>query len=271
CVTDRIDDSVLGVADKRVQLIANYGVGYDHIDVESAKRNGLKVSNTPDVLTDCTADLAMTLMLMIARRAGEGERSVRENQWHGWYPTHMMGAKVSGKTLGIIGMGRIGLAMAEKAHYGFGMKILYHNRSPVKDSSIERMGAKFYEDMEELLPQVDFVALHCPGGPVTHHLINAARLSMMKPGSFLINTARGNVIDETALVQALQERRIAGAGLDVYEHEPQVNDALKSLDNVVLLPHLGSATLETRTAMGMRVLDNLRAWVRGDSLPDQIA
>ncbi len=270
CVADRITAELFTGIKPRTRLLANYGVGYNHIDLEAAKAHGIVVSNTPDVLTDATADLAMTLMLMLARRAGEGERQLRRGEWQGWFPTHMMGTMVTGATLGIIGMGRIGLAMAAKAHYGFGMKILYHNRSRVGDSAIGAMQAEYCADMTDLLKRADFVALHCRGGPDTRHLLNAERLALMQPHAFLINTSRGDVVDEAALIAALKAGRIAGAGLDVFEREPSVPEELKALENVVLLPHLGSATLATRTAMGMRVLKNLDAFFAGQEVPDRV-
>ena len=269
CVTDKINSTVLNAASPQVKVIGNYGVGFDHIDVQAAKTAGLVVTNTPEVLTEGTADLAMTLMMMLARRAGEGERLVRAGQWQGWYPTHMMGAEVTGKTLAIIGMGRIGLAMARKAHHGFGMKILYHNRREVADT--KSLDAEYFSDLEDMLGLADFVALHCPSSPDTKHLINSARLGMMKSSARLINTSRGDVIDQDALIQALQTGQIAGAGLDVYEGEPRVPEALLGMENVVLLPHLGSATVETRSAMGLRVVNNLRSFFAGQEPEDRVA
>jgi len=270
-VSDRLDASVLGIAGMRAKLLANYGVGFNHIDLDAARKRGLVVTNTPEVLTDCTADTAMTLLLMVARRAGEGERHVRRGEWSGWRPTHMMGAKVTGKTLGLIGFGRIARAMAHRAHFGFGMRILFHTPSPPSAEVCNALGATACASLEELLRAADFVSLHCPGGAATRHLMNAQRLALMKPEAFLINTARGDVIDQAALVDALLNRRIAGAGLDVYDGEPQVPEALKTLDNVVLLPHLGSATLETRVAMGMRVIENLEAFFAGRTPRDRVA
>jgi lactate dehydrogenase-like 2-hydroxyacid dehydrogenase len=270
CVADRVTAELFTGIKPKTRLLANYGVGFNHIDLAAAKNHGIVVTNTPDVLTDATADLAMTLMLMLARRAGEGERQLRRGEWQGWYPTHMMGTAVTGATLGIIGMGRIGLAMAAKAHYGFGMKILYHNRKPLGDLAIAAMKAEYCGDINDLLRRVDFVALHCRGGPDTRHLLNAERIALMQKHAFLINTSRGDVVDESALIAALKAGRIAGAGLDVYEKEPAVPDELKAMENVVLLPHLGSATLETRTAMGMRVLSNLDAFFGGREVPDRV-
>jgi lactate dehydrogenase-like 2-hydroxyacid dehydrogenase len=272
CVADKLGADVFkGLSQPRARLIANYGVGYNHIDITAAKQAGLAVSNTPGVLTDATADLAMTLLLMLARRAGEGERQLRAGQWQGWYPTHLMGAMVTGATLGIVGMGRIGQAMAHKAHYGFGMKILYHNRRPVAEAEVVQMQAGYCADLQDLLRRCDFVSIHCPGGPETRHMFNRENLAQMQPHAFLINTSRGDVIDEAALVEALDAGRLKGAGLDVFEREPQVTPALLKREDVVLLPHLGSATLETRTAMGMRVLRNLDAWFAGGALPDRVA
>lgn len=270
CVIDRISADVLDVENPRTRLLANYGVGYNHIDLVAAAARGISVSNTPDVLTHATAELAMTIMLMLARRAGEGERQLRAGQWTGWFPTHLMGAQVTGATLGIVGMGRIGLSMAQKAHDGFGMKILYHNRRPVDDASVVAMQAEYCADLPTLLQRSDFVSLHCPGGKNNRHLINAAALAHMQKHAYLINTARGDVVDEQALAVALQKRQIAGAGLDVYENEPKVTPALIDMESVVLLPHLGSATEATRNAMGMRVLNNLDAFFSGQPLPDRV-
>lgn len=270
CVSDRFGPELGELGSVRTRLIANYGVGYNHIDLDAARRLGLAVSNTPGVLTEATADLAMTLMLMIARRAGEGERQLRAGDWHGWYPTHLMGTGVTGATLGIVGMGRIGLAMARKAHYGFDMPIVYHNRSESTDPEVARMGARFCADLDAMLAQVDFVALHCPGGSETRHLFNADRLAAMQPHAFLINTSRGDVVDEAALIQALDGGQLAGAALDVYEREPRVSPGLLGRENVVLLPHLGSATVAARTAMGLKAKANLDAFFAGQPLPDRV-
>jgi len=269
-VTDRLDASVLGVGDCRAKLIANYGVGFNHIDLAAAAQAGLKVSNTPGVLTDCTADLTLTLMLMLARRAGEGEREVRAGRWDGWRPTQLMGSRVTGKTLGLIGFGRIAEAVARRAHFGFGMRVLFHTPRPVEPAVATACGAAPAASLEALLAASDFVSLHCPGGAETRHLLNAERLALMPPQAFLINTARGEVVDEAALIAALRDGRIKGAGLDVYSAEPAVPAALMQMENVVLLPHLGSATAETRTAMGLRVLANLDAFFNGQPLPDPV-
>lgn len=270
CVTDSMPESLFASGDFKASIIGNYGVGYNHIAVDAAKEKGLVVTNTPDVLTDATADLAMTLMLMLARRAGEGERQLRAGEWTGWYPTHLMGSMVTGKTLGIVGMGRIGQAMAEKAHFGFGMKILYHNRKPLPEPESRRLQAEYCAELTWLMSKSDFVAVHCPSSPLTKNMINEKTLAYMRPESFLINTSRGDVVEEKALIKFLKKRLIAGAGLDVYENEPTVPQDLIDLDNVVLLPHLGSATEETRGAMGMRVLGNLNAFFNGEDPPDKL-
>ena len=269
-VTDRLSAAVFDGAD-RTRIVANYGAGHAHIDTEAARRRGIAVTNTPDVLSDCTADLAMTLLLMVARRAGEGERELRAGRWSGWRPTHMMGTKVSGATLGIVGFGRIGQAMAQRAHFGFGMRILVHSRSPVPPGVLARYGAEQVAGLDDLLPRCDFVSLHCPGGRANRHLIDGRRLELMRPGAFLINTARGEVVDEHALAQALWFGTIGGAGLDVFEREPSIPAELLGADNLVLLPHLGSATRETREAMGLRVLENLIAFFDGRPPPDRVA
>lgn len=270
-VTDRIDARVLEDANPRTKILANYGVGYSHIDIDSAKNHGIAVTNTPDVLSECTADLTLTLMLMAARRASEGEREVKTGAWSGWRPTHLLGSKVSGKTLGIIGFGRIGQEVAKRAHHGFGMRVLAFNRSPIAQDLLTKTGAESVGSIDELLPQADFVSLHCPGGAANKHLIDCRRLGLMKESAFLINTARGEVIDERALVQALTFETIAGAGLDVFNGEPNVLPELRSCENAVLLPHLGSATLETREAMGFRVVENLKDFFEGRAPRDLVA
>ncbi|MDQ4031577.1 MAG: D-glycerate dehydrogenase [Actinomycetota bacterium] len=260
-VSDRLP-AELFAGELRTRFLGNFGVGYNHIDTDAAAKAGIVVTNTPRVLTDTTADTAMTLLLMVARRAGEGEREVRAGRWTGWRPTHMMGADVTGKTLGIVGMGRIGVAVARRGHFGFGMPVIFYD--PVDfDPDHGIPGARRVGTVEELLEAADFVSLHMPGGGENTHFMDAARLARMKPTAFLINSARGDVINSDALVKALQSGTIAGAGLDVYEGEPDVPEALRQLENAVLLPHLGSATLETRTAMGMLVLDNLQDFLEG--------
>ena len=269
-VCDSFSADVINVDNKRCKILGNFGVGYNHIDINAAKAQGLVVTNTPGVLTHSTADIAMTLLLMSARRGAEGDRLVRAKQWHGWCPTHMLSSDVTGTTLGLIGFGRIAQAMAQKAHHGFGMKIIYFKPSPADSHTVNDLKAIRCHSIEELLQQADYVSLHCPGGESTRHLINAERLKLMKPTAHLINTARGDVIDSQALIEALNNKQIAGAGLDVYEGEPKVPEGFLTLDNVSLLPHLGSATLGTRTAMGEKVLANLAAFFAGEPLPDRV-
>jgi len=269
-VSDKLPASSFPDSDIRTKLIANFGVGFSHIDIGAARERDIVVTNTPGVLTDCTADIAMSLLLSVARRTGEGERQLRAGDWAGWCPTHMIGTKVSGKTLGIIGMGRIGKATAKRAHFGFDMDVLFYNRSNVDDEEIRAMGARQLSTIEDVLAEADFVSLHCPGGGENRHLINASRLAAMKHRAFLINTARGDVVDEGALIEALEGGRIAGAGLDVFDGEPHIAEALKRMENVVLLPHLGSATEETRVAMGMRAVENLVAFFEGNPVPDRV-
>ncbi|ATG89981.1 2-hydroxyacid dehydrogenase [Methylomonas koyamae] len=269
-VCDALPAEVLNVANKRCRILGNFGVGYNHIDIAAAREQGLVVTNTPGVLTESTADIAMTLLLMTARRGAEGDRLVRSGQWRGWCPTHMMSSDVTGATLGLIGFGRIAQAMARKAHHGFGMKILYVKPSPADPEIVADLQAVRCETVEELLPQCDFVSLHCPGGADTRHLIDERRLNLMKPSAHLINTARGDVVDSKALIRALREKRIAGAGLDVYEGEPHLDPGFLELENAALLPHLGSATIATRTAMGEKVLANLQAFFAGQAVPDRV-
>lgn len=269
-VTDKLNAEALDVPGAHTKILANYGVGYSHICASSARNLGLTVTNTPDVLSECTADLAMTLLLTVARRAGEGERELRAGDWAGWRPTHLLGTKVSRKTLGIIGYGRIGQEMAHRAHHGFGMKIVVYNPSAVAAEVLDRCKATQVDSIEELLPQCDFVSLHCPGGSATRHLINGPRLDLMKPDAFLINTARGEVIDELALTQALMFDTIGGAALDVFSGEPRISPDMLQCDNLVMLPHLGSATKEARAAMGFRVLDNLNDFFNGKDPRDRV-
>lgn len=270
-VSDRLPADLFAGGGLRAKILGNYGVGYNHIDVAAAKAADIVVTNTPGVLTDCTADIAMTLLLAVARRAGEGERQVRAGEWSGWRPTHMIGGKVTGKTLGIIGFGRIGKAMAKRCHFGFDMDVVFYNRSRIDPAEASRYGARQLDTVEDVLKVADFVSLHCPGGGENRHLINAERLALMKKGAYLVNTARGDVIDEPALIAALENGVIRGAGLDVFEAEPNVPERLRGLENVVLLPHLGSATEETRVAMGMKVADNITAFFDGREPPDRVA
>jgi len=271
CVADKITAELLSTPERKARIVANYGVGYNNIDVVAAKANGIVVTNTPDVLTEDTADLALTLMLATARRAGEGERELRGGKWTGWRPTHMLATQVHGKTLGLIGIGRIGRAVARRAHLGFGMKIIYHDPYPLNEADAQALGAERKESIEAVLNAADFVSLHCPATPETRHLMNAARFAQMRKGSILINTARGDVVDENDLIAALTAGTIGGAGLDVFEKEPAVPAALVAMENVVLLPHLGSATTETRVAMGMRAIDNLEAFFGGTAPRDRVA
>ncbi len=269
-VTDKLSADILEAGAGKVKVLGNFGVGVSHIDLEACKRFGIVVTNTPDVLTDPTADIAMTLMLMAARGAGQGEREIRSGGWPGWGPMRNLGLDVTGKTLGLIGFGRIGQSTARKAHHGFGMRVLYHARRRA-DADVEaQTAATFCDSLDKLVAESDFVSLHCPGGAANHHLIDARRLGLMKKTAFVINTARGEVVDEKALAVALRNGTIAGAGLDVYEQEPKVTEELLSLENVVLLPHLGSATLETRTAMGMRVATNLDSFFAGAAPADRV-
>ena len=270
-VTDILNSKTFEVENIRCKILCNYGVGYSHIDLTSAQKLGICVTNTPDVLSDCTADIAMTLMLMAARRAGEGERELRADEWQGWRPTHMIGSKVTGKTLGIVGFGRIGQAMASRAHFGFGMKINIFSRSQVSSEILKKYTAKQFGSVETLLNESDFVSLHCPGGAPNRHLINASNLSCAKPDLILINTARGEVIDETALANALKNKVIKAAGLDVFDGEPKINPILMAAPNLVMLPHLGSATRETREEMGFRALENCRAFFNEETPLDRVA
>ena len=272
-VTDRLDEAAFERADAaggvRTRLLANFGVGFNHIDIAAARVRGIAVTNTPGVLTEATAEIALTLLLTSARRTGEGERHLRAGEWTGWRPTHMLSTQVTGKTLGIIGMGRIGLALARKAHHGLGMRILYANRSPVAESLSVELGAE-HLSVDELVTRADFISLNCPATPETRHLIDARRLALCQPHAHIINTARGDVIDETALVAALREGQIAGAGLDVYVDEPRLTPGLVALEQVVLLPHMGSGTTETREAMGMCAHDNVAAFLAGRPLPNPV-
>jgi lactate dehydrogenase-like 2-hydroxyacid dehydrogenase len=251
----------------RTKILANFGVGYNHIDAKAARAVRVEVTNTPGAVTDATADIAITLMLMTCRRAGEGERIVRAGKWQGWQPTDFLGMHVSGKTLGVIGMGRIGKAIARRAQGGFGMKVVFHNRSRVESPGVE---ATQLGSVAEVMAAADVVVLAVPGGPETKHLIDAEALQAMKPTGYLVNISRGDVVDEAALIQALQQGVIAGAGLDVYEFEPKVPDALKKLENVVLLPHIGTSALEVREAMGMMAVENVTAFFDGRPVPNPV-
>lgn len=249
----------------RCRLLANFGVGFNHIDTDAARAAGVAVTNTPGAVTDATADIALSLILMTARRLGEGERLLRAGHWAGWGPTQMLGTHVSGKTVGIIGMGRIGKAIARRCHFGFGMEVVFFNRSPVADAGVPARQVT----MDEALA-ADFVVVAVPGGKATHHLIGADAFAAMKPAGIFINIARGDVVDEAALIAALQAGRIAGAGLDVYEFEPAVPPALAAMETVTLLPHLGTACLEVRENMGLMAVDNLIAHLEGRALPNRV-
>lgn len=268
-VTDTVDVRVIAAAGPQLKLIANFGAGTDHIDVAAAQAKGITVTNTPDVLTEDTAEMTMALILAVPRRLIEGERLVRAGKWEGWGPTAMLGSRVSGKRLGIIGMGRIGQAVAERARC-FGMSIHYHNRRRLHPSVEDALEATYWDSLDQMLPRMDVVSVHCPRTPATHHLLSAERLNLLRPNAFLVNTARGEVIDENALADLLAERKIAGAALDVFQNEPAINPKLLALDNVVLMPHLGSATVEARTEMGQKVLINIKTFVDGHRPPDRV-
>ncbi len=268
-VTDPFDASVLGVEPLRARILANYGVGHNHIDLDRARARGIVVTNTPGVLTEATADLAIALMLMVARRLGEGERELRRGDWSGWRPTHLVGQDVAGRTLGIIGLGRIGQAVARRAAGGFGMTVLSYMPRPLPGTQAQALGVT-QVSLARLLAESDFVSIHAPATPETRGIISQERLEQMKEGAYLINTARGDLVDQDALVAALRAGRIAGAGLDVYADEPVVPPELTALENVVLLPHLGSATHSARVAMGMKAVANLEAWFAGTNPPDRV-
>ena len=270
-VTDKISSEVFRVKNPRTKIFGNYGVGFSHIDIPAAKAAGITVSNTPDVLSDCTADITLTLMLMAARRAGEGEREVRSGNWEGWRPRHLIGTRITGKTLGIIGFGRIGREVAKRAHFGFGMKIIVQNRSKIGNDILIRTNAHQVDNLDELLETSDFISLHCPGGDDNHHLISTKQFKKMKNSAILINTARGEVVDDNALILALKSKEISAVGLDVFNNEPNINPELMKFENAILLPHLGSATQETREAMGFRVLDNIADFFEGKVPRDKVA
>ena len=268
-VTDKIDGRILAQSGENLRLIANYGAGVDHIDLASARQRGITVTNTPDVLTEDTADMTMALMLAVPRRLMEGVRSLQSGDWAGWSPTWMLGNRIYGKRLGIIGMGRIGQAVARRAK-GFGLSIHYHNRRKVPEAVENELEATFWESLDQMLARMDFVSVNCPHTPATYHLLSARRLKLLRPHATIINTARGEIIDENALTRMLAAGEIAGAGLDVFEHEPAVNPKLLALDNVVLLPHMGSATHEGRLDMGEKVLINIKTFVDGHAPPDRV-
>ena len=268
-VTDRIDAKILSQAGKNLSLIANYGTGVDHIDLASARQRGITVTNTPDVLTEDTADMTLALMLAVPRRIAEGERALRSGVWQGWSPTWMLGHRIYGKRLGIIGMGRIGTAVARRAK-GFGLSVHYHNRHRVHIDVESELEATYWESLDQMLSRVDIISVNCPHTPATFHLLSARRLKLLQSHAFIVNTSRGEVIDENALTKMLISGDIAGAGLDVFEHEPSVNPKLNKLDNVLLLPHMGSATYEGRIDMGEKVLVNIKTFVDGHNPPDRV-
>ncbi|MDZ7843071.1 MAG: D-glycerate dehydrogenase [Gammaproteobacteria bacterium] len=268
CHTELFSREVINRLPERVRAIANFSVGVDHVDLDAARDRGITVTNTPDVLADATAELTILLMLGAARRAGEGERMIRDDKWNSWSPSFMVGVEMTGKRLGIIGMGRVGRVTARRAR-GFDMEIHYHNRSRLEPDL--EAGAVYHETVEALLPNCDFLAMHCPGTPENKDLLNAERIDMLPDGAVVTNAARGSVVDEQALVAALKSGKLAAAGLDVYKNEPGVSEALRALDNAFLLPHIGSATRETRDAMGYRALDNLDAIFAGREPGDRVA
>jgi glyoxylate reductase len=268
-VTDMVDAEIIAAAGDQLKLIANFGAGVDHIDLAAARVRGITVTNTPGVLTDDTADMVMALILAVPRRIAEGERIIREGHWTGWSPTGMLGHRITGKRLGILGMGRIGQAVAARAR-AFGLSVHYHNRHRLPRAVEGPLEATWWPTLEAMLARVDIVSLNCPETPETHHIINDARLRLMQRHAFLINVARGTLVDEDALVACLERRGIAGAGLDVFEHEPRIHPRLLQMPNVVLLPHMGSATYEARQDMGEKVITNIRVFADGHRPPDQV-
>ncbi|MCB9942689.1 MAG: D-glycerate dehydrogenase [Geminicoccaceae bacterium] len=268
-VTDRIDASVLAHANPELRLIANYGTGVDRIDVEAAYKRGITVTNTPGVLTEDTADMTMALILAVSRRVVEGEKLARSGEWTGWSPTSMLGHRIHGKRIGILGMGRIGTAVARRAR-GFGLSVHYHNRRRVPESVENELEATYWDSLDQMLARVDIVSINCPHTPATFHLLNARRLKLLRPHATIVNASRGEVIDEAALTRMLRNNEIAGAGLDVFEHEPAINPKLRELDNVVLLPHMGSSTIEGRIDMGEKVIINIKTFVDGHRPPDRV-
>jgi glyoxylate reductase len=268
-VTDRIDAGILSQAGPRLKLIASFGTGVDHIDLKTARQRGVIVTNTPGVLTEDTADMTMALILAVPRRLAEGERLVRSGKWTGWGPTSMLGHRIWGKRLGIIGMGRIGTAVARRAR-GFGLAIHYHNRRRAHPELEAELEATYWESLDQMLARMDIVSINCPHTPATYHLLSARRLKLMQPHAYIVNTSRGEVIDENALARMIERGEIAGAGLDVFEHEPAVNPKLLRLDSVVLLPHMGSATIEGRMDMGEKVIINIKTFADGHNPPDRV-
>ena len=268
-ITDKIDAGLLAQAGEKLRLIANFGAGVDHIDLASARQRGITVTNTPGVLTDDTADMTMALILAVPRRLAEGTKVMRDGGFKGWTPTWMLGHRITGKRLGIIGMGRIGQAVAKRAR-AFGLDIHYHNRKRINSAVENELGATYWESLDQMLVRMDIISVNCPHTPATYHLLSARRLKMIQPHAYIVNTSRGEVIDENALARMLEAGNLAGAGLDVFEHEPAVNPKLLNLNNVVLLPHMGSATLEGRTEMGEKVIINIKTFVDGHRPPDRV-
>ena len=268
-VVDTVDRAVIDAAGDQLKLIASFGTGVDHIDLAAAHERGIIVTNTPGVLTEDTADMTMALILAVPRRLIEGARAVRAGDWKGWSPTWMLGHRISGKRLGIIGMGRIGRAVARRAA-GFGLSVHYHNRRRVHPDVEEELSATYWESLDQMLAHMDIISVNCPHTPATYHLLSARRLRLLRPEAYIVNTSRGEVIDEDILAEMLATGAIAGAGLDVFEHEPAVNPKLLKLDNVVLMPHMGSATIEGRQAMGEKVIINIRTFADGHKPPDRV-
>ncbi len=268
-VTDRIDSAVLSQAGPKLKLIANFGNGVDNIDVITANNRGIAVTNTPGVLTEDTADMTMALLLAVPRRLSDGIKIIKDEEWNGWSPTWMLGHRIWGKRLGIIGMGRIGQAVARRAK-AFGMSIHYHNRRRVSAEIEEELEATYWESLDQMLARMDVISVHCPHTPATYHLLSARRLKLLKEDAYILNTARGEIVDENALVRLLESGEIAGAGLDVFEHEPAVNPKLIKSDKVVLLPHMGSATIEGRIDMGEKVIINIKTYMDGHQPPDRV-
>jgi glyoxylate reductase len=268
-ITDRIDAGVIAKAGDKLKLIANFGAGVDHIDVAAANARGITVTNTPGVLTDDTADMTMGLIMAVARRVVEGAEAIQNGDFHGWTPTWMLGRRIGGKRLGIIGMGRIGQALARRAR-AFGIAIHYHNRKPVSPRIAEELEATYWESLDQMLARMDIISVNCPHTPGTYHLLSARRLKLIRPHAIVVNTARGEIIDEAALAAMLEAGELAGAGVDIFEHEPAVNPKLLKLPNVVLLPHMSSATIEGRVDMGEKVIVNIRTWMDGHKPPDRV-
>ncbi|WP_371431484.1 2-hydroxyacid dehydrogenase [Novosphingobium sp.] len=268
-VTDTIDAGMIAEAGDRLGLIANFGAGIEHIDLAAARARKIIVTNTPGVFTDDTADMTLALIISVARRLNHGGRILRAGKWEGWAPSTLLGHRLNGKTLGIIGMGRIGQAVAHRAR-AFGLQVAYHNRHRLPEALETMLGARYVADLDTLIGDADILSLHCPASPETHHLLDARRIALMKPEAYLINTARGQIVDEQALIEALVAGRIGGAGLDVFEHEPQVDPRLLAHHNVAILPHMGSATFEGRIASGEKVMANIRFWADGHRPPDQV-